>query len=694
VITRIVPPGLVIAALAAFSASTTRPSSADPLPDGAQGVADYDIRVRLDAEEKRLTGEERVVWRNPSQDTVAELRFHLYLNAFRNSKSTFFRESGGRPRRSGSLDGGWGGIDITSIRRADGRDLEGATSFEHPDDGNSDDRTVLRVVLPDPVPPGGSVALDLGFEARLPGAFVRTGFVRDYFLVAQWFPKVGVYEPAGRRGRETGGWSCHTFHAEAEFYADFGHYHVEITVPSRFVVGATGRRVDQRNNGDGTTTHVYEQGNVHDFAWTADPRFLEVRRRFVADEQVTPAEYEETARLLGRSLEEVRLTDVEILVLLQPSHAPQRERHVRAAMAALKWYGLWYGRYPHETLTVVDPAPGGGGSVGMEYPTFITAGTLFLANRWPFDGVLMPEEVILHEFGHQYWQGMVASHEAEEAWLDEGFTTWSTAKVAAREYGPDRIRVGDLRLGRFESLRIPNRSGRDFAPIRSPAWNVSRDFRFDVYTRTALTLQTLEGLIGEEAMARVMRTYHERWRFRHPTSEDFYAVASEVSGRDLDSFFAETVEGAGFLDYEVVSARTEPERPPEGILEDGADALRAFSEASDSEAEPDAEAPQAWRSEVRVRRRGELVLPVELELQFADGPPVRRRWDGRDRWARFEVRGAHPLVAAVADPDDRLALDVNRLNNAVRVDPDGSVAAWWGARLTFWLQLMLGLGGL
>jgi hypothetical protein len=693
VITRILPPGLAAAA-AALSALTAWSAGADPAREHAERVADYDIRVGLDAEEKVLAGEERLVWRNPSSDTVGELWFHLYLNAFRNSKSTFFRESGGRPRRSAAAKGGWGGIDITWIRLADGTDLEGSTSFEHPDDDNTDDRTVLRVVLPEPVPPGGSVGLEIGFEARLPGALVRTGFVRDYFLVAQWYPKLGVYEPAGRRGRITGGWCCHTFHAEAEFYADFGHYRVEITLPSRFVVGATGHRVERRENADGTTTHVYEQDDVHDFAWAADPRFLEVHRTFVADQQVTPSEYEETARLLDRSLDEVRLGDVEVLILLQPSHAPQAERHVRAAMAALKWYGLWYGAYPYETLTVVDPAPGGFGSAGMEYPTFVTAGTLFLFNRWPFDGILMPEDVILHEIGHQYWQGMVASHEGEEAWLDEGLTTWSTAKASVREYGPHWIQIGGLGIGRFEGLRIANRDARDFAPVRSPAWNESRDFRFDAYTRAALTLQTLEGLIGEETMARVMRTYYERWRFRHPGSEDFYAVASEVSGQDLTSFFAQTVEGAGFLDYEVVSARTEPEPPAEGILEDGAEALRAFARSSDPEPALEGGPPETWWSEVRVRRRGEVALPVEVELRFAEGPPVRRRWDGRDRWARFEVRGPHPLVSAVIDPEDRLVLDVNRLNNGRRVQRDGTVAVWWGARVVFWAQLLLGFGGL
>lgn len=660
-----------------------------PLPEGADPVADYDIRVRLDPEAKRLLGEERLVWRNPSSDAVGELWLHLYLNAFRNSKSTFFRESGGWPWRGADVENGWGGIDITSIRRADGVDLAGAVSFEHPDDDNADDRTVLRVPLPEPVPPGGIVSVDLTFEARLPGFLVRTGYIRDYYLVGQWFPKLGVYEAAGTRGRSAGGWNCHQFHSQLEFYANFGDYHVEITLPERFVVGATGRRVERRANEDGTATHVFEQANVHDFAWTADPRFLEVRRTFVADEDVSPEEYSSTGRLLRRPREELRLRDVEIVLLLQPEHAPQLERHIRAAKASLKWYGLWYGRYPYTTLTVVDPARGGSGSGGMEYPTFITAGTRILFNRWPLDRILEPEEVIVHEIGHQYWQGMVASNEFEEPWLDEGFTTYSTVKVSTQEYGSALAQAFGFRLEQLEAQRVATRASRDFDPVRRPAWGVSMDYRFDIYTRTALTLETLGRLVGEETMARVMRTYHERWRFRHPASEDFYAVVSEVAGRDMRWFFEQTIEGPGFLDYEVESARSEPGPGPRGILEDGAAATVSPPEdAGDEET-----AAGSWLSVVRVRRRGEVVLPVEVELQFEDAPPERRQWDGRERWVLYEVTGPHRLVAVVVDPDERLVLDVNRLNNARRVRADHGAAAYWGVRWTFWLQTLLSLMG-
>ena len=146
--------------------------------------------------------------------------------------------------------------------------------------------------------------------------------------------------------------------------------------------------------------------------------------RFSATADVTPAEYAQTAALLGRTLDEVRLSDVDIRVLMQPGRRPQIERYVTAAKLGLKYFGLWYGRYPYRTLTVVDPAPGAGGSGGMDTRRSSPAGSSVLLNYWPFSGVLGPEMVTVHEFGHQFWYGLVANNEFEEAWLDEGFNSY------------------------------------------------------------------------------------------------------------------------------------------------------------------------------------------------------------------------------------------------------------------------------
>jgi hypothetical protein len=713
-------PALAAASVLLAGLAPAPPARAAALTEGPVPVADYDMRVRLDPEAKTLDGRQRIVWRNPAAEPVEELWFHLYLNAFRNSRSTFFAESGGQLRRDRMAEDGWGWVDVTSIRRADGRDLLPGATFEHPDDDNAEDRTVWRVPLPEPVPRGGEIALDVAFEAKLPRVFARTGFFRDYFLVGQWFPKLGVYEPAGVRGRPTGGWNCHQFHAHSEFYADFGRYRVEVTLPARFVVGATGRRTGRRENPDGTSTHVFEQADVIDFAWTASPRFLEVRSTFSAERDVTPDEYAETARLLGRSLDEVRLSDVEVIVLLQPQRAAQAERHVKAAKAAIKWFGLWYGRYPYPTLTVVDPAFGASGSGGMEYPTFITAGSSVLLGRWPLDRVLLPEEVVVHEFGHQYWQSMVASNEFEEAWLDEGLTTHSTAKVMARAYGPWVIQLLGLRVGGEFMSRAGNSVDRMFDAIRTPAWGFSSpgNYGFNSYQRTDLTLLTLESLLGAETMARALRTYHERWRFRHPTSEDFYAVVAEVAGRDLRGFFEQTVERPGILDDEVASVTSERVPEPRGVFGEG-DARRTVTarEARKRERERDEAGGRPWRTTVLVRRRGTVVLPTSLRLSY-EGAPAQtialhaRERAGADveaapllgdggageawlgRWKRIETTGEHRLVSATLDPEDRLALDVNRLNNSRRVEPDGRAAAHWGVRWVFWLQQLLAVVGL
>jgi hypothetical protein len=708
---------VAFALLALFAAPPA--SRADSLPPRAGHVADYDMRVRLDPEAKTLDGQQRIVWRNPSPEPVGELWFHLYLNAFKSSKSTFFVESGGQLRGDRMAEDGWGWVDVRSIRRADGLDLTPGATFEHPDDGNTDDRTVWRVPLPEPVPAGGEIALDVTFQAKLPRIFARTGYFRDYFLVGQWFPKLGVYEPAGMRGRAAGGWNCHQFHANSEFYADFGRYRVEITLPTRFVVGATGTRTERRENPDGTSTHVFEQADVIDFAWTASPRFLEVKSTFSAEKDVTPEEYADTAKLLGRSLDEVRLSDVEVKVLLQPQHAAQAERHLKAAKAAIKWFGLWYGRYPYRTITVVDPAFGAGGSGGMEYPTFITAGTSSLFNRWPFKRVLLPEEVTVHEFGHQYWQSMVASNEFEESWLDEGFNTHSTAKVMERVYGPWTVQLLGLRISEDNISRAGNSSDRMFDAIRTPAWGYSPgNYGFNSYQRTNLTLQTLESLLGTETMARVMRTYHERWRFRHPTSADFYAVVSEVAGKDARWYFDQTVERPGILDDEVASVTSERVLEPRGVFGEGAAKTTVTTkEARKKEQEADKAGGRPWRSTIVVRRRGEVTLPMSLSLEFEGGrsramalqefdlegskaeamPLLEGRKEGRPwlgRWKRIEITGERRLVSATVDPENRVAIDVNRLNNSRRVEPDGRAAAHWGARWVFWLQQMLAMVGL
>ncbi len=223
------------------------------------------------------------------------------------------------------------------------------------------------------------------------------------------FPKIGVLEDTG--------WNCHQFHANTEFFADYGVYDVRITAPTGWVVGATGVQQNERDNADGTTTHRYYQEDVHDFAWTTSPDYVDLTDRF----------------------EHPSLKNVEIRLLLQPEHTRQAERHFEVTRTALRQYGEWYGAHPYNYITVVDPAwqsdshlQGLSLAAGMEYPTLITAGTKWLI---PTAGIRL-ESVTVHETGHQFWYGLIANNEFEHAWLDEGLTTFSTARIMAETLSP------------------------------------------------------------------------------------------------------------------------------------------------------------------------------------------------------------------------------------------------------------------
>ena len=676
-------------------ALTSLPALADPLPAKADQVVQYRIKVALDPAKVELAGTETLTWRNPSiTDTVSELQFHLYLNAFKNTKSTFMSESGGQLRSLQMARDSFGWIDVTSMKTASGADLKPTFAFIQPDDRNVDDQTVAKVVLPEPVPPGGSVTLEITFTSKLPKVFARTGYRNDFFLVGQWFPKLGVYEPAGMRGREAGGWNCHQFHASSEFYADYGAYAVDITVPSSYVVGATGARTAERVNGNGTTTHTFEQADVHDFAWTADPDYVVVKAKFSATQDVTPAEYQRISRLLGRPLDEVKLSDVDITVLLQPEHRPQAQRHVDAAKAGLKWYGLWYGRYPYRTLTVVDPAPGGMGAGGMEYPTFITAGTAWMLNYWPFDRIRMVEEVTVHEFGHQYWYAMVGNNEFEEAWLDEGINTYSTSKAMVAAYGAEKTVIDflGLSLGDQDMSRTSNDPAARYNRILANAWDyVPRsDYAFYSYYKASLVLQTLEGYLGEQTMARLMRTYQERWRFRHPRSEDFFALVNEITGQDWRWYFDQVVRGTDIVDYDVGLATSDPVLKARGVFDGpGGRASVSAADAMKADLEAAAKKAQTYRSVVVVRRNGGVRLPVEVAFKFEGKPVERQTWDGQDTFKKYVFERPERLEWAEVDPDRKVMLDVDWLNNGRRLTPDRRPATSWAARWYFLVQTLI-----
>jgi hypothetical protein len=520
------------------------PASPSTAAQHTRPIASYQISCRLDAEKKIVEGTELLTWTNTTTKPAPTLQFHLYLNAFRNTLSTFWREAGGE-HRGNRLPDSWGSIEVTRMTLADGTDLLAAMTYISPDDGNPHDRTVAEVQLPRAVAPGETISLSIDFRSRLPRVSTRTGWKGDFFLVAQWFPKIGVFEEDG--------WNCHQFHSASEFFADFGDYDVSIEVPARYrgKVGATGRRVEERDVQEDRVLYRFRQESVHDFTWTADPGYL-----------VGLDHYREPG-----------VADVQITLLLQPEHRHLAGRYFRAIRAAISGYGRILGPYPYPTLTVVDPPWGARGAGGMEYPTLITGGTYRIAPA----NVQSPESVTIHEYGHQYFYGLLASNEFEEPWLDEGFNQYMESRVVGAAYGPDRpvLTLFGWRLPVGIPIHHPVDANRRYFSVAgedalaSPAWGFRNrgNYGAHVYSKTALAMATLERLIGTPAMNRALRLYADRWRFRHPKTADFIAAVNEVTGQNWRWFFDRTFFASGAVDYAVESATSERATPPKGVFE-------------------------------------------------------------------------------------------------------------------------------
>ena len=688
----------------------------------APRIASYQMDVRLIPEEKEIRGLENLTWINPTQDATDELWIHLYLNAFKNEKSTFITESGGKHRRAEIEMGKWGWVDIDSIRIIDGPDLSTAIEFKQPDDNNEDDQTVIRVLLPYAIGPGDSVKLRIVFRTKLHQVFARSGYRRDFFMAAHWFPKIAVFESKNR------GWNCHQYPAHSEYYADFGTYEVRITLPGQFVLGATGERIGEVNNPDGTTTYRYYQEDVHDFAWTTCPDYVVVEREFVAGEMTSQREVDSLATILSLPPEEVMLDDVRMILLIQPTHLDQVDRHFEALSNAIKYFGLWYGPYPYRTITFFDPPRGAEDAGGMEYPTRFGAGTAWIAP----EKRLSPEGVIVHEFGHQYWYGLVASNEFEEPWLDEGFTTYSTEKVLAKAYvenhayrrfggeegfpypGLDWLKLDthtetfgevtfpligiyleDVPIAPFEGQKRSYLSGPQLDRLNENSWSFYNDdsYWINAYSRPALMLKTLENLLGEETMARVMRTYHQRFRFRHPTTDQFIGIVNEVAGVDMERFLRQSLDEGYIFDYSVDNITSDTLRITAGVYEtlEGREVIEEEKEKSKRQFIRTEEGLPLIESEVWLRRLGEFVYPVDLLVTFEDGEVVTEHWDGVERWKKYKYRKARRVKSEESDPLHQILLDVDGRTNSLVLKADRSPVLRWSSRWMFWIQNLLHL---
>ena len=317
--------------------NATRHAAAVPVkpPDAAKQqtlstrVVAYQIDARLDTAKHTIAATETLRYRNLTGQPQKTFPFHLYLNAFQ-PQSTFMTE-----HRRDDPDYEWkpehfGAITITHFEVTGMGDLTNQMQFTHPDDNNAADRTVMQIELPTAVPAGADVEFKIAFNDQLPQVVARTGYLRDFFMVGQWFPKVGVWWKNA--------WNCHQFHNTTEFFADFGTFDVKITLPRNEIVGAGGDLVASVNNSDDTKTLTFHSEDVHDFSWGASPSFTDVEDSWTGSAGT-----------------------VKLHVLMSPGNMPSAPRYIQVLKGTLALYDQWIGlsvRSAHRNRSPARRLPG------------------------------------------------------------------------------------------------------------------------------------------------------------------------------------------------------------------------------------------------------------------------------------------------------------------------------------------------
>ena len=622
-----------------------------PLVKGplSQRVVAYQIDARYDPDKHAVEATETLTYHNLTGQRLDHFPFHLYLNGFQ-PDATWVREAHRDGYfRTSTFDAGWdskrsGSNEITSLEVEGMGDLTKLIKFISPDDGNPKDKTVFDIAVPHPIEAGQDVVFKIKFKAIFPEVVARTGYKRTFLLAAQWFPKVGVFW--------NGAWNCHQFHAMTEFFADFGTYDVKITLPKNYIIGATGVQVSDTDNGNGTRTVAFHAEDVHDFAWTADPNFKVLEDTF--NGSVGP---------------------VKIRLLTFDSHRTSWQRYLDVMQGSMKRFDGWYGPYPYAQITVIDPPHGALEAGGMEYPTFITGDTAWWA---PKGQVEVPEGVTEHEFGHQYWYGMVATNEFENAWLDEGINSYTEVKVMGSLYGKNTsvlnwlgAQMGDAATQRMSYLGVAETDSLSRPSYRDMSMGA---YGGVTYGKAATMLMTLENVVGEQMLQKALRAYFMKYRFTHPTQEDFLRTVNEVAGEDLNWYWQQAVYGTQVLDYKVLKAES------------------TRVDWADKNAPDEKKGETLYETNVLLQRVGDFILPVTAEIKFDNGQTIRERWVGVERWKRFVYLKKAKVLSVEIDPDHQITMDRNYLNNSISTESHlGAVAkisAHWMFLTQFFAQML------
>ncbi|UCH83882.1 MAG: M1 family metallopeptidase [Candidatus Latescibacterota bacterium] len=560
-----------------------------------QQSADYTIRVRLDTKAQMLYGAERINYTNNSPDTLTEFYLHLYPNAFRSKQTKFMKDYAKRFNYTF--------IDLPKKYRSWLR-ISDVTV-----DGNAVnpriDDTIARINLPKPLTPGGTIEVSLKFEEKIPRQIGRSGYRSGHYDMAQWYPKVAVYDEHG--------FDAEPLRYPGEYYGEFGNFDVYLEVPDNYVVAATGELWDGDAGWTGTNTgsrkkdaqtfktlHFHAE-NVHDFAWSAS-------RKFIVDSTES--------------------NGVDIRSFYYPKNRDWKDSTLVYGVRAVDWLAERVGLYPYPQLSIVQGLLSG----GMEYPMLVMNGSV-------------SESLMLHEVGHIYFYGALGNNERADAWLDEGLTTFQTGWYLTERYGEYGKRSDwnwYQRITPQYSLLAAQR--RWVTSLMREGYgerlsNRAEEFKHDytamVYGKASLMFAALRYVVGDEAWESILKTYYDEWKFKHVNEERFRTVCEEVSGMDLGWFFDQWVYTRKICDYKLDKMKTRVNATGDG-----------------------------YQTQIVIKRVGEITMPLQLELTFRDGSKQTIEIPGRLRTIEKTFNFPEKPKRAALNPKNEI-LDVHMADNFI-----------------------------
>ena len=489
----------------------------------------YTISAELNDKENSITGTETIIYKNNSPSALSFLWFHIWPNAYKNETTALFQQLKNDSSRAKKLEEpGKGFIDKLSFT------INGqvAKTAPHPNPQYID---IIKLVLDKPLAPGDSISIATPFYVVLPHYFSRSGYAEGEFMACQWYPKPAVYD--------RNGWHEMPYLDMGEFYSEYATYNVKITVPSDYIVGATGvlqtksemevyKKTGAENvkgrkgkpilykpiSKTATKTLQYFAEHVPDFAWFADKDFV--------------IQYDT-----------VQLASGKVIDAFSYYHNKENTiwgNSIDYVKDGVRIYSEWIGEYAYPVAQAVE-GPANNSSGGMEYP-MITLITSPSAKKEALDGV------IVHEVGHNWFMSMLGSNERSHTWMDEGLNTYYQFRYEAEKYkynsifGDDipadlkKLPANDFLSVIYDAIdkSLPMQSAIDTHAEKFPN---SDEYGLVSYIKTALWLYMLEGAVGRDKVDAALKNYFNKWKFKHPEPADMQAAFEEAIGTDLTKFF-------------------------------------------------------------------------------------------------------------------------------------------------------------